>query len=236
MNDSAEAYDLGAVGATPASRPNRPPFPIQSSPAWTEPESAGYELPASFSLFLPGSGQLMRREMLLGVFFLSSIAFLGVLSWAILTTFDRLTGTLTLLEVSLALPLWILVTVYCCAAGLHVACVLNASARRPTVVRLVPPPFVPGLASALVPGWGQLLNGDRARAGVFLGGLWAVAAVWIVGSPAATEFFNTYVTSVGTWEQTLRQPAVAWTARWTLPVLLWGLAIYDAASSAANRR
>jgi hypothetical protein len=179
---------------------------------------------------------LLRRETLLGIFYLSSIAFLGVLTWSILTTFDRLTGTLALLEVSLALPLWILVTAYGCAAGLHVAGVLNAATGRTAAARQTPPAFVPGLASALVPGWGQLLNGDRARAGVFLGSLWAVAAVWIVGSSAATEFFNTYVTSVGSWEQTLRQPAVAWTARWTLPVLLWGLAIYDAASSAANRR
>jgi hypothetical protein len=81
-----------------------------------------------------------------------------------------------------------------------------------------------------------VLNGDRLRAALFLAGCWFVAGVWITASPAATELFNTYVPVVSAWEQSARTPMLIWTLKWTTPLVLWALAVYDAASCAAGRR
>ncbi len=232
-----EAYDLGAVDAPQVARPKRAPFPVRTAPpAWDRRSGPRAELSATLSLFLPGSGQLLRKEGALGLFFLTSIGFLLTFGWALLDTFDRLARTLVLLEIPLAVPLLLLACTYVATATLHVTAVLNAAGRAEPATLLRPHPVLTGLASTLAPGWGQLLNGDRARAGLFLCGLWIVGAVWVAGSEAATEFFNSFAPAVSAWEQALREPIFAWAVRFTLPALLWSLAVYDAVSSAASCR
>ena len=97
-------------------------------------------------------------------------------------------------------------------------------------------PAVPAVASAIVPGWGQILNAHRGRALVFLAGVWGVGLVWLVTSKPATELFNAVLPAVPAWEGLVRQPTIVWAARWTFPLLVWSLAIYDAATAAARRR
>ena len=74
----AKAVLVGTAGtALP-----RPPasFPRQPRAGWLP--DIGPELSASLSLFLPGTGQVLRREMILGAFFLSTLPFLGAFGWA----------------------------------------------------------------------------------------------------------------------------------------------------------
>jgi hypothetical protein len=78
--------------------------------------------------------------------------------------------------------------------------------------------------------------GDRFRAILFLGGCWIVAAAWIVSSAEATDLINAYVPIVASWEQAARAPLVVWMVKWTTPFVVWCLAVYDAAVSAASRR
>ena len=233
MATTGEAYDLGTVAGT-AGRPVARPVPAASH-AYGRSRIPHSELlsflPGSLSLFLPGSGQVLHGDTTRGLFFFCSIGFLGTLSWALLTTADRLAETLALLEVSMMPVFAVVALAYCLAGVAHVGGVLSAA---PRVSRSDWHPAVSGLASALVPGWGQLLNGDRIRAGLFLACLWLAAAVWILDSRATMELLNAYLPGVGIWEQTVRQPFVLWTARWTFPAVLWSLAIYDAASSAAS--
>jgi hypothetical protein len=47
-----------------------------------------------------------------------------------------------------------------------------------------PHPVVAGLASALFPGWGQLLSGHRIRAALFVACLWIAAAAWTAVTPS----------------------------------------------------
>jgi hypothetical protein len=196
---------------------------------------AGPGLAGSLSLFLPGLGQVARGEITLGLFFLSSTGFFAAIAWALIDTFDRITALFGLLGLPIGSLLWWFASSYVVVSVLHLSSVLAAAAPYSSR-RRAHHPVVSGAASVIVPGWGQLLNGDRARAGLFLGGVWVTAALWILGSNRATGFLNGLVPIVPVWEATLRQPFVAWTAEVTLPILIWSLAIYDAAASAAFRR
>ncbi len=233
MRQTVGVYDLGDLGpGAPAARPTRVPFParLASRPrtwAWRPPAS----LCASLSLLVPGLGQLVRGQAALGLFFLTTVGFLAALSWAVIETLDRLAPTLGLLGIPLFVPFCVLGAAYALAAVLHTAGALGAASPGPGRSHAI----LAGLASVCIPGWGQLLNGDRSRAALFLGGVWVVAAVWIAGSPAATQLISAFAPAVPPWEQALRAPLVAWTARWTLPALIWSLSVYDAASSAGRR-
>lgn len=190
----------------------------------------------SVSLFLPGAGQALRGDTTRGLFYFVTTAFLAAVAWAILETFDRLSGTLELLGFPVTTPFWALGGLYAAAGSLHLIAVLEGAGRAGGRHGPSCHPIVSGTASALVPGWGQLLNGDRLRAGLFIAGVWIAGAVWISLSPSATGLLNAHLSAVSDLEQLLRRPAVVWTAQSTMPGLLWALAIYDAASTAAQRR
>ena len=184
---------------------------------------AGFDWRGSLSLFLPGSGRLLRGQPALGLFFICSLGFLVTLGWAVLTTIDRLSGTLEVLGYARAASVWALAVIYVAAAALHVANLLGGerTAGRPH-------PAVAGIASVLVPGWGQVLNGDRIRAAVFVGMLWVGAAAWILAAPQTAALFESLRLYMPDGIALLASPAV----RWTVPPVVWALAIYDAVSSA----
>jgi len=151
-------------------------------------------------------------------------------------TIDRLAPTLQLLGYPVTLVFWSLGVAFVLAAALHLAAVWTAEGKSSTGARPCRHPLLTGGASLLVPGWGQVLNGDRMRAMLFLGGCWFVAAAWILASRPATDLFNTYLPVVAPWEGSVRAPLVLWTLKWTAPVVVWSLAIYDAAASASSRK
>ncbi len=189
----------------------------------------------TLSLFLPGTGQLVLGRGTLGLFFLSMMGFCGTLCWAILTTLDRLGATLPLLGLRITAAFWFIGVVYVMAATVHLSSVLTA-APCPVSERRNFHPAVSGVASLIVPGWGQVLNGDRVRAGLLLAGVWAVAAIWVVSSSTTLELLNLHLPVVTALEEALRRPHVRLMARWTAPIVLWCIAVYDAASSAHSRR
>ena len=241
---NVEVYDLGEADRTVGQQRTRPlPRPTIRQPRRLIRTSLDNDRVALFvtditrslSVFAPGASQLVRGRVSSGIFFLASLVFMVALSSAVLQTMDRLAPTLELLGYSIAVAFWTLGIAFALAAALHIAAVWTSFAP---VSGERPPrhPVVPAVASVIVPGWGQVLNGDRLRAALFLAGCWFVAGVWIIASPAATELFNAYVPIVSPWEQSARMPLLIWTLKWTAPLLLWALAVYDAATSAAGRR
>ena len=190
----------------------------------------------TLSLFVPGAGQLVRGETTLGLFLLTSTLFLLSLAWALLDTLDRLAGTLELLGISVVLAFWILGGIYVFTGLFHLTAVVTSIEPAGRAGPIVYHPALTGAASALVPGWGQLLNGERVRTMLFIAGIWIAGGVWLVLSPAATELFNVYLPAVSSWEQAARRPGLLWAARYTFPAVVWALAVYDAAASSANRR
>ncbi|HKQ61660.1 MAG TPA: hypothetical protein VJS92_10220 [Candidatus Polarisedimenticolaceae bacterium] len=230
MSEHVTVYDLGEIterdgtaGAKSASTR------VLSTVGGRRRGTAGPELACSFSLFLPGVGQMLAGEFARGLSFLSGIGFCAAAFWAIGSSLTALTRTLALFGVPAEVPVGCLGGLFGATALLHLSAVLDAHAlgaqsRAP----LAPHPVVAGLASALVPGWGQVLTAHRARAVLFLGSLWAMAGLALACHPTTQQLMG----SLGVrWPFGLPDP-------WQLvalavpPLMVWILAVYDAASGA----
>jgi TM2 domain-containing membrane protein YozV len=180
-------------------------------------------------LFVPGAGQLVRGEVALGLFFLSSLALMASLGWAFVITLDRITATLRVLDFPGAPAVWALTAFFVVAAALHMAGILSAN---PHTEPRTPHPVAAGVASAIVPGWGQILNGSYKRACLFVGSLWLIAAIWILASPVVQSSLASLRLFIPPEILLFCSPAV----RFTAPAVVWALSIYDAAATAAGRR
>ena len=245
MDRNSQIYDLGEVQAAfgRAARigpqtllgtaPGRPKLEAmrQSAIAHFVSDSV-----LSLSVFIPGATQLLQGRVTLGLFFLSWTIFVGSMGWAVLRSMDRLAPTLEVLGQPAAVVYWSLGALFLLGAAVHLTAVgtaFDSASERPVRPRF---PIVPALASLLVPGWGQILNGSRTRALVFLAGGWVALAAWLASADPTTALLSQYVPVVEPWEQALRAPLLVWTAKWTLPFVVWSLAVYDAAFTAVARR
>lgn len=241
MRDTT-VYDLGSVEV-----PTGPEPPIQRRVAdRTAPlraarpapramgslEPAGFDLYGTLSLFVPGAGHLLRGDATIGLFFMTTLAFLGTFAWAVVETLERITDTSRLLGFPGGPGVWALCGTYVAAALLQLASVVTSDThvigrRLPTL-----PPLVPAIASGILPGWGQVLNGTYRRACLFLVALWAIGAAWILAIPEVQVYLESIRLYVPSQVMVVTVPVV----RYTAPAVVWTLAIYDAASTAASRR
>jgi len=240
MGNRSEVYDLGNVdtGVRTARTVQGPPTvirPVQSRPASStgfaaaaESTMGAFDITGNLSLFLPGTGQLARGERAGGLFYISSLGLVAALGWAVIETGERLPRTLEALGLPPETGVWFLGLLYIWAAMLHVG---NLAGRG---IATEPPisPWIAGGLSLVLPGWGQLLNGDRLRAAMFVGGLWIVGAAWLLVSPPAVALFEAQGLHLPPALQTFASPLV----RFTLPPVVWALAVYDAAPRAVHRR
>ena len=236
MNDQGSIYDLGSLDPSPG----RPQPDANMHPTRTMPLRAATPRPVvrsrpafdpagTLSLFAPGTGQLARGEVGLGFFFMSSLAFMASLGWALVITLDRITATLRVLGFPGAPAVWALTGVFVLAAALHMASILAAN---PQVETRTPHPAVAGVASAIVPGWGQILNGSYKRACLFVASLWLIAAIWILASPVVQSSLASLRLFIPPEVLLFCSPAV----RFTAPAVVWALSIYDAAATASAGR
>lgn len=184
-------------------------------------------------LVIPGAGHLVRAEWLIGCFFLSGTALLFSLAWACIDSLSRSVETLRLFGHPPEFALWPIPLFYLFACLLHLSSVgsLESLHRRLEEGGSVHP-AVAGGASALLPGLGQVLNGDWRRAIAFAGLLWLVAAAWILSLESTVPLLADHGFYLPRGVRLFSSAAV----RWTVPAILWILAVYDAASSAASRR
>ncbi len=235
MSDDTAVYNLGEV--EPAAAAAKP----QIRPASAIPAIAGAAARAtaratvapstrpvdaltdSLELFVPGTGQLLRGRWSDGFAVLAASGFLVAMGWAIWGTMDRLAATLTALGYTAAAGVYALAMIYVCLAMLHAGNVLYGTTRGPERAH----PIVSGVASALIPGWGQLINRQPAKAATFVAGLWIVGLVWLLASPRTAALFDTYGLTFRPGFDLFSKPAVLWTA----PVVLWALSIYDAVAT-----
>lgn len=187
----------------------------------------------SLSLFLAGGTHLLRGQTTRGIFFQVTLAFVFALAWAILDSLDRLGPNLSLLGLPAESAVWALGALFFAAALVHVANLVTAPASTGALGgRHACHPAIAGAASFLLPGWGQVLSGERHRAIPFVAGLWIVAAAWILVSPAAQTLFAERNLVLPPWLVAFTSPAV----RWTLPAVIWALAVHDAVVRAQAAR
>ena len=219
-------YDLGEIdrpGITTRRESSRvaPPEPRRGAPP---------RFCASLTLLLPGAGQLVAGRPGAAGLHLSLLALVASLGWAVWVTLERVAATASVLGASRGLGLWVLGGLYACVAFCHLGAVLGCARPDPETDRGVPP-WVAGFASILLPGWGQVLNGQRQRAALLLAGLWLSGFSWLLVSPLLHEQLQRLDLHLPAELTLLGAPAL----RWTLPAVIWALAVYDAVFFAATR-
>lgn len=140
---------------------------------------AGVQLPtnrsapiaATLSMLMCGAGQFYNGQMKMGALFLLLEAFMGVAHWAMARMWPTVLEVAQVFEISQSA---VLQTVFCADVlfiFFVVGQVLQAYHHADTWgeghdgIRY---PFVSGLASAVLPGWGQMFNAQIGKAGVFL--------------------------------------------------------------------
>ncbi len=220
------APEPGRPGAKRVARPRRINFDdrpqVHADPDWT----------AVPSLVLPGAAHLLRGEFVKAICLVTLTGFTLSLAWAVHGTLDRLAPTLEVLDIPAAAAVWTLGFLAIALGCLHVAAVYCGArpAARAGAPRIHP--AVAGVASGIIPGLGQLLNGDRVRAVFLLSGLWLVAASWVLASPWITALLTAQNLVLPGWMAIAASPAV----RWTMPAVLWTIGIYDAITRAERGR
>lgn len=230
MSQDSQVYDLGEIAidaprvaaasaaAPQTARPRAVAPTTVSRAARAAIPTTSYA--SSLSLFVPGASQMASSRGAVGFAFLSLAGLLATLAWATAGNLDRLWPTLDLLGAPPESAVWSLAALFGAFGLLHVSSVVSAVRTD----ALPPYRWISALASFLVPGWGQVLNGDRGRAAVFVSGLWLVGVAWILASPQVQSMLDARGLFLP------RPLAVATTAavRFTFPAVLWTLAVYDA--------
>ena len=238
MTRDTSIYDLGevelekpqAVFGRVAEAP-RPVMPRRDSRH--EPTGAGPALAGSLSIFVPGLGQMISGEIGWGLFYLSGMGFCAATLWAVIATLDSLVPTLRDLDVPLEFLVLTVGTLAMTAMALHLGAVLHAHTIAAGGEPRTPShPIVAGLASLLIPGWGQLLAGHRRRTAFFLGGVWLLSLAWLLVTPAGTRVLTRLGLALPAALRDGWGPIVMLSA----PLVLWVIAVYDAAAGSAAER
>jgi len=171
---------------------------------------------------------MLRGRWAIGLVMTSWVGLVLALGWAVHETLPRIDATLPLLDCPREAGIWFLAGLFFALAALHV----TAISLRESETLVAPHPLVSGVASGLIPGWGQLLNGQRVKAAIFVAGLWIVVASWSLASPPVDRLFERFDLFLPPVIESFRSPLV----RWTAPAVVWALSLYDAVSSAASGR
>jgi TM2 domain-containing membrane protein YozV len=251
MSQDDDIYDLGEVDHTAPHRvfagsplvaeqfeerrPGARRRPLRAVRGTSDPAAAsavGPALAGSLSIFVPGLGQMIAGELAWGLFYLSGMGFCGAAIWAVFTTLDRLVPTLSLLDVPTAALTATVGSLALLTMTLHLAAVLHAHAIAYDDGRTPPHPLVAGIASLVIPGWGQLLAGHRRRATLFLGGVWLLGTAWLVVTPMGTPL----LARLGLALPSALKDGWGPVSMLAAPLVLWAIAVYDAAAGAAAER
>ena len=182
------------------------------------------QLAGSLSLFVPGLGQLAAGEAAWGLFYAASLGFCAAAVWAVFTMRANLVATMKVLELRPEILVVTAAAFVVIAMLLHLAAIWHAQSIAGGADESGAHPIVGGLASLLVPGWGQILAGRPKRATLFVGTLWLIAAAWCAATPLGMRALHALGIDV--------PPAIRddWGTAILIaaPAILWIIAIYDA--------
>ena len=247
--ESDTIYDLGDVPSAPATpaepaasaRPADPAVPrarpMNRPPPGSRVRAAGANrlpatgawLPASAAMAVPGAGHFLQGRLRAGLFWLAAVALMATVVAGMWQFLPRLWQAFAVLGLPSEAAVWTLGTVAAAIPLVHSASVLSSRALAP---RAAPHPAIACSASALVPGWGQVLNRDLIRAAWFLLGAWVTVAAWTLASGPVQELLVAYRLNLPAPLDLLRSAP----ARWALIAGIWPLSAYDAGASAVMAR
>lgn len=191
---------------------------------------------ASLSLFLCGAGQIYNHQIQLGLLFLTTELLVVALNWCVVQTWDTLRELGNLLSFT---PLHVVATV----AVVDFLMMILALASIRQAYRYaeresgefdgLTNPFLAGLTSFVIPGWGQIVNGQPGKALFFLMSL--MTGLWVAGMVMFSPLLRLLEAS----------PIHAPLARQLTPVaiavlcaagVMWLLSVYDAVLVSVHRR
>ena len=235
MNEPSTVWDLGEIAEQPVPRTartqdleDRPARPSATRLRRSVRPSNQIDWVSSLAIVAPGVPDLLRGQRTRGLFYLSMFGFVGALGWAVYATLDRLAPTLALLGLPPEAAVWSLGALFGFGVVLHLGHIATTTPARLGA----PPPPVAAASSAIVPGWGQLMNGDVSRAFVLAAGAWTCAGLWLLASP--------WLTGLLTARNLILPPvltaASGESARWAATAVVWALAVYDAWQRASEIR
>ena len=196
-------------------------------PSAQRPAPASPPLAATLSLFVPGSGQVYNREAKLGAALFLTLALVGIGHWSALTLWPSLRETVTMLGIQRGQILFTAFAVDFLSAFLFLWGIHQAYAQAEANAGAFPGiniPLLPALASLLIPGWGQIANGQIGKALFFIAGLipgafgLALLTLPIVADPASISLHADIGLS-------LEDAAIGGVG---LSAILWLLSTYDA--------
>ena len=237
MSREDTIYDLGEISREGSKAVFSGPMGVKAAPAIRrssrgDAPGPGPALAGSLSMFVPGLGQMIAGEIAWGLFYLTGTGFCAAMLWATLGSLDRIAPTLRLLGVPSEVLAVTLAALVLSAVMLHLAAVLHAIELASGSYSAVPHPLVAGIASLIVPGWGQLLAGHRRRAGLFLAALWLLSTAWLLVTPAGARLIGGLGIDLPAALKDGWGPVVLMSA----PVVVWVIAVYDGAAGAATER
>ena len=223
---AARGSGQGGRAAGPARRDGHVPTQVGGVRPWVA---------ASASLLVPGAGQLLNGDRALALLFLSLGGLGAAMAYFAANTWKSLVRLGSIFDVAASALSAVLFIAGVLLPLLWMVGVAQAYARATRGSK--PWPFagltiVPGLASILVPGWGQLLNGQLGKAVTF-------QVVWILGGyiagasllwPEPWAGFDRTARLFAGWPFTVVQVAAV-----ALAGLAWVVAIYDAFLTARHR-
>jgi hypothetical protein len=142
----------------------------------------------SLSLLIWGSGQFYNRQYKLGSFFLLCMLTFYSLGTYLLLDWEFISGFMRSTHISIFQTFLVCALLY--ISGV-IVWLINADQAYRKAARTRSKPylgienhFIPPLCSLMIPGWGQILNGQTSKAGCFLmsamAGLFAVPAVFMI--------------------------------------------------------
>ena len=183
---------------------------------------------ATLSIFVCGAGQLYNGQMKMGALFLLVEAFMGVGHWAMARMWPTMLEIAQVFEISEASILQGVLCADVLFLFFVVGQVMQAYHHADTWGQGhdgTQHPVVSGIASAVLPGWGQMLNAQIGKAGFFL---WFVLVGAYVGCalayvPLVRDLVFLNLT------QGLSIPAATLTlAMGFLAGTIWIMSVYDA--------
>jgi TM2 domain-containing membrane protein YozV len=197
---------------------------------------SGPAIASSLSLFIPGAGQAWNGQRQLGLLLFVIQALAASAHWAIGQRWEGIVEMAQLFgwsewQLFRALALADVAIVGLLLGGIyhawrraeHDAGGYDATAQ----------PVVSGLASVVVPGWGQLLNGQPGKALCFLSGL--LGGLYVVGFTLMTPVVRLMEEADPTHLLLTRATTIAMGVLGA-GVLLWILSVYDAVLVSVYRR
>lgn len=193
-------------------------------------------LASTLSMFLCGAGQICNRQFKLGLLLLLVEGLAIVSHWSAIQIWPSIRESLAYFGIDqmtlvLSAAAADLMLIFLLLFGIHQA--YRRGESYPGEYEGAHNPIAPGLASLLVPGWGQLVNAQAGKALVFFFSL--LGAAWVIGFARLTPISEALLPGTTVAYRTQQETFAILGALGVLAIM-WVISVYDAVLVGLYRR